>query len=155
MITYSLDLQDLLYRVFSLMWPAWMQIYWNKRKRLNKKGVQLPQDWFGTPTWPPFHCFGTPIWPSWPDVKSLYCAKVQQRNLKKLSCISAVAVAVLYTQSLKKEFNQNSRMAATIKNDNDNAQAYVIPRNFTSAGTFSKFFHVFLYLELWRFFLSQ
>ena len=21
--------------------------------------VQLPQDWFGTATWPPFHCFGT------------------------------------------------------------------------------------------------
>ena len=30
-----------------------MQIYWNKRKRLHKKRVQLPQDWFGTPTWPP------------------------------------------------------------------------------------------------------
>ena len=45
------------YRVFSLTWPASMQIYWNKRKRLHKKRVQLPQDWFGTPTWPPFHCF--------------------------------------------------------------------------------------------------
>ena len=51
------------YRVFSLTWPAYMQIYWNKRKRLHKKRVQLPEDWFGTPTWPPFHCFGTPIWP--------------------------------------------------------------------------------------------
>ena len=51
------------YRVFSLTWPASMQIYWNKRKRLHKKRVQFPQDWFGTPTWPPFHCFGTPIWP--------------------------------------------------------------------------------------------
>ena len=50
-------------RVFSLTWPASMQIYRNKRKRLHKKRVQLPQDWFGTPTWPPFHCFGTPIWP--------------------------------------------------------------------------------------------
>ena len=47
------------YRVFSLTWPASMQIYWNKRKRLHKKRVQLPEDWFGTPTWPPFHCFGT------------------------------------------------------------------------------------------------
>ena len=36
-------------RVFSLTWPASMQIYWNKRKRLHKKRVQLPQDWFGTP----------------------------------------------------------------------------------------------------------
>ena len=50
-------------RVFSLTWPASIQIYCNKRKRLHKKSVQLPQDWFGTPIWPPFHCFGTPIWP--------------------------------------------------------------------------------------------
>ena len=49
-----------------------MQIYWNKRKRLHKKRVQLPQDWLGTPTWPPFHCFVTPIWPRWPQVKTLY-----------------------------------------------------------------------------------
>ena len=27
-----------------------MQIYWNKRKRLHKKRVQLLQDWFRTPT---------------------------------------------------------------------------------------------------------
>ena len=51
------------YRVFSLTWPASMQIYWNKRKRLHKKGTQLPKDWLGTPTWPPFYCCGTPIWP--------------------------------------------------------------------------------------------
>ena len=62
------------YRVFSLTWPAFMQIYWNKRKRLHKKRVQLPGDWFGTPTWPPFHCFGTPIWPPWRHVKTLYNA---------------------------------------------------------------------------------
>ena len=49
--------------VFSLTWPAVMQIYWNKRKRLLKKRVQLPEDWFGTPTWPLFDCFGAPIWP--------------------------------------------------------------------------------------------
>ena len=41
------------HRVFSLTWPASMQIYWNKRKRLHKKRVHLPQDWFGTPIWPP------------------------------------------------------------------------------------------------------
>ena len=51
------------YSVFSLTWPASMQIYWNKRKRLHKKRVQIPQDWFGTQTWPPFHCFATQIWP--------------------------------------------------------------------------------------------
>ena len=62
----------LCYRVFSLTWPASMQIYCNKRKRLHKKRVQLPGDWFGTPTWQPFHCFGTPIWPPWRHVKTLY-----------------------------------------------------------------------------------
>ena len=36
-----------IYRVFSLTWPAYMQIYWNKRKRLHKKRVQLPEYWFG------------------------------------------------------------------------------------------------------------
>ena len=60
----SLFNKAVLYRVFSLTWPASMQIYWNKRKRLHKKRVQIPQDWFGTSTWPPLHCFGTPIWPS-------------------------------------------------------------------------------------------
>ena len=64
------------YRVFSLTWPASMQIYWNKRKCLHKKRGQLPEDWFGTPTWPPFHCFGTPIWPSWRHVKTLYMAVI-------------------------------------------------------------------------------
>ena len=29
----------------------------NKRKRLHKKRIQLPQDWFVTPTWPLLHCF--------------------------------------------------------------------------------------------------
>ena len=47
--------------VLSLTWPASTQIYWNKKKRLHKE--RLPQDWFGTQTWPPFHCFGTQIWP--------------------------------------------------------------------------------------------
>ena len=57
---------------FSLTWPVSMQIYWNKRKCLHKKRVQLPRDWFETPTWPPFHCFGKPIWPPWRHVKTLY-----------------------------------------------------------------------------------
>ena len=39
---------------------------------LHKKRVQLPKDWFGTPTWPPFHWFGTSIWPLWRRVKTLY-----------------------------------------------------------------------------------
>ena len=60
------------YRAFSLTWPAAMQIYWNKRTFLHKKRVQLPQDWFGTPTWPPFHYIGTPIWLPWRHTKTLY-----------------------------------------------------------------------------------
>ena len=67
--------RTLCYRAFSFTWPAPMQIYWNKRKRLHKKRVQLPQDWFGTPTWLPFHCFGTPTWPPWRHVKTLYCSR--------------------------------------------------------------------------------
>ena len=51
-------------------------VYWNKRKRLHKKRVELPQDWFGTPTWPPFHCFGTSIWPPWRHVKTLHTSIV-------------------------------------------------------------------------------
>ena len=61
--SFSILLRALRYTAFSLTWPAFMQIYWNKRKHLHKKRVQLPQDWLGTPTWPPFHCFGTSIWP--------------------------------------------------------------------------------------------
>ena len=39
---------------FSLTWPESMQIYWNKRKRLHNKRVQLPQDFFaGTTIWRP------------------------------------------------------------------------------------------------------
>ena len=37
-----------------------------------RERVQRPKDWFGTPTWPPFHCSGTPIWPPWRHVKTLY-----------------------------------------------------------------------------------
>ena len=42
------------YRAYSLTWPASMQIYGNKRKFLHKKRVQLPQDLFGAPIWPPW-----------------------------------------------------------------------------------------------------
>ena len=38
---------------------------------ITEKRVQLPRDWFGTPTWPPFRCFGTPIWPPWRHVKTI------------------------------------------------------------------------------------
>ena len=63
-------------RAFSLTWPASTLIYCNKRKHLHEKRVELPQDWFGTPTWPPFHCFGTSIWPPWRHVKTLYTSEM-------------------------------------------------------------------------------
>ena len=49
-----------------------MRIYWKKRKRLHKKRVQLPLDWFGSPTWPLFHCLETPIWPPWRHLETLH-----------------------------------------------------------------------------------
>ena len=50
-----------------------------------RKRVQLPQDWFGTPTWPPFHCFGTPIWPLWRLVKTLFFALGTRHSAPKWS----------------------------------------------------------------------
>ena len=54
------------YRVFLPSWPVSMQIYWNKRKHLNKKRVQLQQNWLGTPTWL-----------SWHHVQTLYSMLLQ------------------------------------------------------------------------------
>ena len=39
--------------------------------KADQKRVQLAQDLFETPKWPPFHCSGTPIWPPWRHVKGL------------------------------------------------------------------------------------
>ena len=35
---------NLYMRAFSLMWPAFMLVYWNKRTFLHKKRFQVPQD---------------------------------------------------------------------------------------------------------------
>ena len=69
-----------------------MQIYWDKRKSLHEKRVQLPQDWFGTPTWPPFHCFGTPIWPPWRHLKTFSCGypRVVERSITPDKCVAGV-----------------------------------------------------------------
>ena len=69
------------YRAFSLTRTASTLIYWNKRRRLHKKRMQLPQDCLGTTTWPPFHCFGTPIWPPWRHVKTLYKYRLQAKSI--------------------------------------------------------------------------
>jgi len=88
-------------RAFSVTWPAAMQVYWNERKCLHMKRVQLSQsqEWFGASTWPPFHCLRTPIWLLWGHVKTLYtnnslwktCASLLQtkdtKNCTKISNI--------------------------------------------------------------------
>ena len=81
----------MIYRAFSLTWPAHMQIYRNKRKCLQKKRVQLPEDWFGTPAWPPFHCFGTPIWLPWRHVKTLYCTESIELVITQQTIVQACA----------------------------------------------------------------
>ena len=80
-----------------------MQIFWNKRKRLHKKRVQFPEDWFGTPTWPPFHCFGTPIWPPWRHVKTLY-RKLTRRPR------SRVRILIHRTWVIENELHTNNRV---------------------------------------------
>ena len=80
---------------FSLTWSASMQIYLNKRKPLHNKRVQLPEDWFRTPIWPP-----------WRHVKTLYktgtsdqintvseCA-VRYRTRKPCSRLGGMFIAV-------------------------------------------------------------
>ena len=66
------------YEAFSLTWPAFMQIYWNKRKRLHKKRVQLSQDWFRTPSWPP-----------WRHVKTLYTHFIAMIGLSDCQTIAS------------------------------------------------------------------
>ena len=58
--------------VFTHMASIYANVLEQKKAFAFKKRVQLPQDWFGTPTWPPFYCFGTPIWPPWRNVKTPY-----------------------------------------------------------------------------------
>ena len=100
-ILYTVDV----YRVFSLTWPTSMKIYWNKRKCLHKKRVQLPEDWFGTPTWPPFYCFGTPIWPPWRHVKTLY------EGFRFLSSVSLLIATLRERQKNNRSYNQNNNFA--------------------------------------------
>ena len=98
------------YRAFSITWPASVQIYWNKRKRLHKKRVQLPQDLFKTPSWPPFYCFGTPIWPPWRHVKTLYLNKMHTAKwiCQKTSNLFYCGVPGLASNILR-NVNLNSR----------------------------------------------
>ena len=74
-------------RAYSLTCPAAMQIYWNKRKCLHKKRVELTQDWLGAPTCPPSHCFATPIWLPYVDMcirsipySGVFCTHIDNRG---------------------------------------------------------------------------
>ena len=67
---YEIQVLNTLNRAFSRTWPASLQIYWNKRKRLLTKRIQFQ---------PHIHvhgchfkyCFGTPVWPTWRHMKAL------------------------------------------------------------------------------------
>ena len=84
-----------------------MQIYWNKTKRLQKKRVQLLEDWSGTPTWPPFHCFGTPIWPPWRHVKTLNKIKRLMDHINYYgSLIQSINRSVNESINKNQSFNQ-------------------------------------------------
>ena len=76
------------YRAFSLTWPTCAQFYCNKRKLLHNKRVHLPQDWIGTPTWPPWRHLKTlypPLWGCEGDrfemVVKVYCGTVLRTKL--------------------------------------------------------------------------
>ena len=65
-----------------------------QKKAFTQEGVEIPQDWIRTPTWPPFHCFGTPIWPPCRHVKTQYFFHNSEWYSKSISkhegCINCV-----------------------------------------------------------------
>ena len=95
------------YRAFSVTRPASMPIYWNKRKHLHVERVQLPQDFLGTPTWPPFHCFRTPIWPPWRHVKTLYTMD-QLRFQVNIYTIDGIIDGILLASSKLRYYDAHS-----------------------------------------------
>ena len=86
----------LLWSVFTHVATASMQIYWTKRKHLDKR-AKRQQDYFRTPTRAPFHCFGTPIWPPWRHfenallVQNLTFVSLESKRLRKLLCRKNIA----------------------------------------------------------------
>ena len=90
-----------LHRAFSLT----CKFMGTKKKRLHKKTIKPPQDWFGTLTWLPFHCFGTSIWPPWRHVKTLYyrmCYRLRKKTLLNENFIHGVrASQVLITTKVR------------------------------------------------------
>ena len=90
--------QPFVNKAFSLPCPAAKQINCNKRKRLHKKRVQLPQYWFGTQTWPPFQCSRTPIWPRDVIWKRCFTFKVLVMRPLKISFNSLWIVCYIYNK---------------------------------------------------------
>ena len=76
------------YRVFTQVASIYINLL-EQKTRLHKKRVQLPQDWFGTPTWPPFHCFGTPIWLPWRHVKTQEPVEAKQDQAVTYTWVTA------------------------------------------------------------------
>ena len=61
-----------------------MKMYWNKRGFLREKSVQLPQDLFGMPKWPPL--FEAPIRPPYlRHVKTLYYWQTNRAHPTRLA----------------------------------------------------------------------
>ena len=72
------------YWAFSLTCPSLMKMFWNKRSFLRKKSVQLPQDLFGMPIWPPLLVWSTNT-PYLRHVKTLYYWQANRAHLTRLA----------------------------------------------------------------------
>ena len=84
--------------MFSLTWIAYMQIYRNKRKRLHKKRVQLSQDWFGKPIWPP-----------WRHVKTLESESIRFIGLNPLYTLWSLHSVVVFSVASTLHLNEISK----------------------------------------------
>ena len=116
------------YRAFSLTRLASMLMYWNKRKHLHEKRVKLPEDFLGTPTWPPFHCFGTPIWPPWRRVKKLYTSCNALKNLPAET--RQATPQSLLPQYMQTDYQQEIRQPSIVRENRQNS-------TLTNSGTLS------------------
>ena len=61
------------------------------------KKVQLAQNWFRTPTWPPLHCFGAPIWLPWCNMKTLCTVNLTLFTLRRIIFIIIIIIIIIIT----------------------------------------------------------
>ena len=59
------------------------------------KKVQLAQNWFRTPTWPPLHCFGAPIWLPWCNMKTLCTVNLTLFTLRRIIFIIIIVIIII------------------------------------------------------------